>query len=405
MITFKQFIIEGGVAGHMAHPFDLPSANTGKDLINIFKKVILSLKKTPAAVKIDGVNTSIKLVTNSEGNKEFALDRGSNKPEDVEGVTISKLSSRFPEGHGMIQTGKTVLQIFNTSIVEIEPELKKLGMWDNPKIVFNMEYVQGATNVIGYANNFLAIHGLNEIIEVRSPVRGSISRASKEVSYDKKVLKALIEKVNPIAKKYGFDVEHEFEVKIKPVNLENSLNKPLSISYDSKNIVTKSVREWLLKANNPRAEKIKLASGKTISALSLENYKNVIGGIPLNIYLSKDSKDIEKAINGAVFYYATILMGEAVKQSASSSLGSLQTQEGIVIRDPSIASAPVKITGNFILGKEQGKFASKRTEEEEYGVTGQLKNISNVNNANNYQTDPPYSKAIYRGVLTPGMPL
>lgn len=405
MITFKQFLLEGGVAGHMAHPFDLPSANTGKDLINIFKKVISSLEKTPAAVKIDGVNSSIKLVTDAEGNKEFALDRGSNKPEDVEGVTISKLSSRFPEGHGMIQTGKTVLQIFNTSIVEIEPELKKLGMWDNPKIVFNMEYVQGATNVIGYANNFLAIHGLNEIIEVRSPVRGSISRTSREVSYDKKVLKVLIEKVNPIAKKYGFDVEHEFTVEIKPVNLENSLNKPLSISYDSKNIVTKSVREWLFKANNPRAEKIKLASGKTISALSLENYKNVIGGIPLNIYLSKDSKDIEKAINGAVFYYATILMGEAVKQSASSSLGSLQTQEGIVIRDPSIASAPVKITGNFILGKEQGKFASKRTEEEEYGVTGQLKNISNVNNANNYQTDPPYSKAIYRGVLTPGAPL
>jgi hypothetical protein len=405
MISFKQFILEGGVAGHMAHPFDLPSANTGKDLINIFKKAISSLQKTPASVKIDGINTSIKIITNKEGNKEFALDRGSNKPDDVEGVTISKLASRFPAGHGMIQTGKTVLQIFNSSIAEIEPELQKLEMWDNPKIVFNMEYVQGNTNVIGYTNNFLAIHGLNKIIEVRSPVRGSISRASREIFYNKKTLKALIEKINPIARKYGFDVEHEFAVKIKPVNIENSLNKPLSISYSSKNIVTKSIKEWLAKANNPRTEKIKLASNKTISALSLENYKNIVGGIPLNIYLSKDSKDIEKAINGAVFYYATILMGEAVKRASSSSLGSLHTQEGIVIRDPSIASVPVKITGSFILGKEQGKFASKKTEEEEYGVAGQLKNVSNVNNANNYQTDPPYSKAIYRGVLTPGMAL
>ena len=49
-----------------------------------------------------------------------------------------------------------------------------------------MEFVKGATNVIGYANNFLAIHGLNEIIEVKSPVRGSVRRASREIPYDKK---------------------------------------------------------------------------------------------------------------------------------------------------------------------------------------------------------------------------
>ena len=40
MMTFKQFLLEGGVAGHMAHPYDLPSVNTGKDLINIFNKII-----------------------------------------------------------------------------------------------------------------------------------------------------------------------------------------------------------------------------------------------------------------------------------------------------------------------------------------------------------------------------
>lgn len=403
-MTFKQFLLEGGVAGHMAHPFDLPAVNTGKDLINIFNKIVKSLKKTPSSVKIDGVNASIKLITNSEGNKEFAMDRGSNKPEDVEGVTISRLTSRFPEGHGMIETGKTVLNIFNKAIPSIESDLKKLKMWDNSNILFNMEYVKGSTNVIGYANNFLAIHGLNEIVEVRSPVRGSIRRASREINYDKKALQSLISKVDPIAKKEGFDVEHEFSVNLNDINFNKALNSNFTVNYDTKNIVTKPLSSWLQTAKNPKAEKIKLASGKTISAMSLENYKNIIGGIPMNHYLGDNIDAIEKAINGAVFYHATILMGDTLKAGATSKLGGLQNQEGIVIRDRSISPNPLKITGSFITGKEAGKFASiKKTENEEYGIKGQLKNISNINNIHNYETNPPFSKAILRGTLTPGM--
>jgi hypothetical protein len=404
MLTFKQFLLEGGVAGHMAHPFDLPNARTGKDLINIFNKLVNSLKKKPSSVKIDGVNASIKLITNAEGNKEFAMDRGSNRPEDVSGVTIAKLTSRFPAGHGMIDTGKTVLNIFNTAISSIEPELKKLKMWDNPKILFNMEFVKGATNVIGYANNFLAIHGLNEIIQVKSPVRGSISRASREIAYDKKALLALIAKVNPIANKSGFDVEHEFTVEQGNVDFNDALNASFTVNYDTKNIVTKPLKEWLSKAVNPRADKIKLSSGKSIGAMSLENYKNVTGGVPMHTYIGDNKKDIEKAINGALFYYATLKMGDKIKQSANSKLGSIGDQEGIVVRDNTISANPVKITGSFITGKEAGKFA-KKGENEEYGIRGQLNNVDRVNKSFNYQTAPPYSKAILQGRLTPGMPI
>lgn len=392
MITFAQFLLEGGVAGHMAHPFDLPNVNTGRDLINIFNKMVISLKKKPSSVKIDGVNASIKLITNEEGNKEFAMDRGSNKQEDVQGVTIARLTSRFPEGHGMIETGKTVLTIFNTAIPTIQKDLQKLKMWNNPKILFNMEFVKGATNVVGYANNFLAIHGLNEIIEVKSKVRGSVSRASREINYDKKALQDLIAKVDPIAKKYGFDVEHEFAVELKDVNFNDVLNNKFTVSYDSRNFETKPLKDWLLKAKNPRAEKIKIASGKTISAMSLENYKNVVSGIPMVQYIGKDRKTIEKAINGALFYHATILLGDAVKRSANSKLGSLQSQEGIVVRDSTISSSPVKITGSFITGKEAGKFA-KRGENEEQ------RQMSN----NNYMMNPEHGKEGARLTQTPGM--
>jgi len=62
MISFKQFLLEGGAAGHMAHPFDLANVNSGRDLINIFNKLANSLAKKPSVVKIDGVNTSIDLL-------------------------------------------------------------------------------------------------------------------------------------------------------------------------------------------------------------------------------------------------------------------------------------------------------------------------------------------------------
>jgi len=404
MVTFKEFLLEGGAAGHMAHPFDLPGASTGKGLITVFNRIANSLSKKPSVVKIDGVNTSIKLITNQEGIKEFAMDRGSNKPEDVYGVTINTLNKRFPAGHGMLETGKIVLNIFNQAIPSIQPELKKLKLWNNPKILFNMEFVKGATNVVGYANNFLAIHGLNEIIEVKSPVRGSMSRASREIPYDKKALNSLIAKVDPIAKKQNFNVVHEFEVTLSTeVNFNEALNQKLTINYDTKNIQTQTLGQWLSKAKNPRADKIKLSSGKTISAMSLENYKNVTGGVPMNTYIGSDKKSIQRAIDGAVFYYATILMGDVIKNAASSSLGNLNTQEGIVVRDASISPNPVKITGGFILSKETGKFhqlKSQQNEEEDYLTT-----VDNINSPMNYQTNPPYGKEGSRLTLTPKMPV
>ena len=403
-MTFKQFLLEGGVAGHMAHPYDLPVVNTGRDLINIFNKISISLAKKPSAVKIDGVNASIKLITNGKGNKEFAMDRGSNKPEDVEGVTIEKLGLRFPEGHGMRDTGKIVLEIFNQALPSVEKQLKQLKMWDNDNILFNMEFVKGATNVIGYVNNFLAIHGLNEIVQVKSPIRASVSRASREITYDKKALQSLIETVKPIAKKYGFDVVNEFAVTLaSKIDFNPELNSKFSVSYDSRNIQTHPLREWLSKAKNPRADKIKLASGKSIGAMSLENYKNMSAGVPLNHYLGANTKDYQKAIDGAVLVHATILMGQKIKDTATSELGSVGTQEGIVIRDSNISVNPLKITGNFFTGKESGRIKQLKTQEQEEGIKGQLASTNRVQDKMNYQTNPVGGKEGARLTLTPGM--
>lgn len=387
-VTRLDYIEEGGAAGHMDHPFDLPQVKTGRDLINVFNKAIASIQKAPPSVKIDGVNASIKLVTNPDGSLEFGLDRGSNKPLDVKGVTVDDLSSRFGEGHGMLTIGREVLDIFNKALPVIKEDLQKLGFFKKP-LLFNMEYVKGGTNVIGYADNFLAIHGINEIYEVKSPVRGSISRSTKEISYNTNVMNDLIEKVNKIAKNYGFKILGSVPASLKTkVDLTSALNTELTVKYSDHSAETKTLKGWLEKVKNPRGQKITLSSGKKVDALSKQVYTDVLNGATLNQYVKDgDKKSIDEAIAGAVFYHATRLLGQRIIDSMTSEMGDITNHEGVVIRDSSISSKPFKITGNFIVRGLESKFAQQENEE---SVTGLLRNIATVNN--NY-LNPPYSRA------------
>ena len=151
----------GGAAGHMAHPFDLGWVNSGSDLLDFFEKARTFIeKKGAAAVKIDGVNVSFKLV--GDEHKQFAVDRGSLKSIDIEGITMSRVDDRFPEGHGMRPAIRTLLTILNKALPNIQKELQELGMWDDPSRFLNTEYVAGTTNVTKYDENFLAIHGLSQ---------------------------------------------------------------------------------------------------------------------------------------------------------------------------------------------------------------------------------------------------
>lgn len=401
MNTFKQFLIEGGVAGHMAHPFDLPQVHTGNDLLKVFEESLASLQKAPAAVKIDGINVSIKLIVNPEGDYEFALDRGSNKPADVQGVTIDTLDQRFPQGHGMIQIGSIVLSIFNRSISVIKDELDQLGFIKNRNKIFNMEYVKGNTNVVGYKDNFLAIHGINEVFTVKSPVRGSVSRASKEVKYSKKALSNLIKKINPIAQRYDFNITGEIPASIsEKVDFNKELNSVFAVKFNNDHAEVKTLKNWLNIAKNPRAKMINLKDGKRIGALSKFVYTTILNGTALDSFI-KNEKDYNEAISGAIIYHATRVLGNRILSSLKSPLGVVTDQEGIVIRDPSISRHPFKITGEFIVKGMTSPFQQKNKQpqlaaaENEEGVGGLIGSINYANTGNyldnkNYVTRPPY---------------
>jgi len=382
------FLKEGGAGGHMQHPFDLSDVKNGEDLRDFFEKAGEVVKKSQA-VKIDGVNVSFKLISDEKGRKEFAVDRGSTKPIDIEGVSIDRVSERFPKvGHGMRGAIKTLLTIFNEALPKIEPELKKLGMWDNPAVFLNTEYVAGTTNVTEYDHNFLAIHGVNQFYEKTNSRTGverrglerptiwdpdkekevPIKDPSVEIAYDPEALQKLTDKVEPFAKKYDFEIYTTVPTSFKEeaeINFSDTLKEPFTVVFSEEDEVTQSLEDWLKEVDNPRHKFIKKIDGKKIGALSKEVYTNILGGKAITSFVSEE-EDVKPAIAGAVFYHATRMLGNDILRALTSPMGDVTDHEGVVIRHKNFGQKPVKITGEFILGGMRTSFQESKEYSEDF---------------------------------------
>jgi hypothetical protein len=339
-----EVLTEGGAGGHMDHPFDF--AANGKQLVDVFVKTIETLKKGAGSVKIDGVNASIRL---SKG--QFVMDRGSAKPFDIQGMRPDDLAKRWPtdpasgQEHGFVKIGAKVLNIFDAAIPSTKSELKKLGMLDNPNILLNIEYVEGQTNVVGYGDigNFLAIHGLKEIKPKNIGKDGQVkSRVATEINYDHDAMQSYINKLNAVAKKYGFKVLGSIGTTFKSnPNLTRPLGEKVTL-YPDGNPVTKSLKDWL--------------KGISIQTPLITREQFVKASDSKNISADFQGEDIKKIINDTIVYIATVKLGDEILKNATSEIGDLEKHEGIVVRDPSIHSKPYKITGGFIIKGLQSGF-------------------------------------------------
>jgi hypothetical protein len=69
-----------------------------------------------------------------------------------------------------------------------------------------------------------------------------------------------------------------------------------------------------------------------------------------------DEKDIGWVVSGAVMYHATRTLGNVLLAAVNSEIGTADTQEGIVIRDKNISTAPFKVTGEFIVRGMESQF-------------------------------------------------
>ena len=335
----KKLLTCGGAGGHMAHPFDF--VNTGTELVDVFAKAVKSLKQGAGSVKIDGVNASIRMV-----NGQFVIDRGSAKPLDIKGTRPEDLPNRFKPGHGFINIGTKVINIFDEAIPSTQTELKTLGLLDNPNILFNIEYVEGQTNVVGYKWNFLAIHGLKEIKSKTFGKDGSVkSREAVEIPYDKTdktAMQSYINKLNKVAMKRGFKVLGSIDTTFKSnPNLASVLTQPVTL-YPTGEVVTKSLKDWLTGLNFKTPL---ITREQFLKAVDSKNISQDFAG-----------QDVNKIVNDSIVYLTTIKLGDEILKNTTSEIGDLDKHEGIVIRDTDIYNGPFKITGNFIIKGLESKF-------------------------------------------------
>jgi hypothetical protein len=400
MIAFKEFLLlEGGAAGHMAHPFDLQNVKTGTDLINFFKAAANSVKNKKTAVKFDGLNASVKLITNEEGKIEYALDRGSAKEIDIKGITLVNLDQRFDKGHGMIQVTNFLLPILNSTIDTTLPELKKLGLFKKNRFL-NIEYITRQTNVTQYDRNMIVIHGINEFVPRVGKNGRILSRTSVEVAYSRPVLNELVKKIKPVFAQHDFEVFGPTATEIsKDPDYTKTLNTPFGIAYTEADTETRTLGNWLKTAKNPRQAVVRNLQGKKILAMSKANYQYVLSGNSLDKLVGEDKVAAKLVADGAIFYQATRLLGNALLNSLSSEAGELTNHEGIVIRDSRVASVPVKVTGEFILKGIASPF--KKSENDESlemapGVAGLIGALNYANTTGEYMSNkskyrqPPY---------------
>jgi len=379
----------GGAAGHMNHPFDLDWVKSGSDLLDFFNRAKTFVEEARGgSVKIDGVNVSFKVVETPNGH-EFAVDRGSMKEIDISGITVDRFAERFPPGHGMRRFVAQLLTILNAAIGDVEPELKTLGMWDDPSMFLNTEYVEGKTNVTQYDENFLAIHGLNQFYQrvaksgaskgnVRpggerptmiNPKNGKevpIKDPSREVSYDPAVMGRLIEKLKPYGEEYGFQIYGDVPTEtMADVDYTGALSEPLSIRVSDDRTIKKSLGEWLQEATNPgyRSMKVRVADdhgeAKTMTwhPLHKDLYKILSNG-KQSVVDTVDEQDAADAIYGTVFMHAARMLGNEMLRALTSPMGDVINHEGVVLRDEETfgTTKPVKITGEFIVGGTASDF-------------------------------------------------
>lgn len=383
----------GGSAGHMRHPHDLDSVNSGNDLIKLFEDIRLKIEnlETTPNVKIDGINVSFKYA-----NGEFAVDRGSLQEIDTSGVTMSRIGERFPPGHGMVKAITTLLTILNEAEPIIRPEIKRLGLIDNPFYFLNTEYVEGTTNSIGYQEDFIAIHGVNAFYEksfrgntrigLPRPIDPVTSKPEKdpsvEIPYDKNAMMSLIQKLNPIAKKYNYKVYGPIPTSSKQTNIdfEKSLSTPISINISPDVLLSHPELSKYLNKNlgqllnsiqqkpgrYPNYPLYLMNDGKKRNPYHKETYLQIIEeGIPVDQLCPPEN--IEPFVKGAILMHADRLLGNDILSGLTSEIGDMVGDdgghEGVVIRDDSFGPYPFKLTGEFIKTGMFGVISQKMADQ------------------------------------------
>ena len=204
----------GGSGGHMRHPHDLDEVKTGEDIIALFRAIPNYLRSeeftsgAASSLKLDGSNNAIKVVRKGKDGIQFAVDRASQSPLDVNGVTLDKIKQRFTKvmksgevkfNAGLANSSAGLINMMDKAY-KSNPErmwelLQRLGLIDkegNPDSTkfINIEYIErkaddidletgmGRANAIYYSFDSITFLNISQYYQVER--KGIVIRPGAE---------------------------------------------------------------------------------------------------------------------------------------------------------------------------------------------------------------------------------
>ena len=152
-VDCNTYIVEGGAAGHMAHPFDYTEF-TGEELLELVDS-LFGGKIEDVKEKLDGTN--LHATMNNQGQVVFIRNK-SNLNSETGGMSIEDMAAKWADKPSVQNTFLTAGRI-------IKEIFEKLGKkYFNPdaetRKVINCEcIIAGKTNIMPYAEDRVAFHG------------------------------------------------------------------------------------------------------------------------------------------------------------------------------------------------------------------------------------------------------
>jgi hypothetical protein len=185
---YEDLILEGGAAGHMAHPFDDKSLTFGdfKKLIEAGLSGELNFEEDPTE-KTDGQNV---FATVQDGQVKFAR----NKTELITPMDLAAFKQKF-DGHAsqmVEETFKLAAEDLANSLPKLS--VKDLEVFDNGKNFMNMELIYSKNpNVIYYDRDIIQFHGI-KITDGQGNIIGEDNKPASSIAKALESVKANIGK-------------------------------------------------------------------------------------------------------------------------------------------------------------------------------------------------------------------
>jgi len=150
---YYELINEGGMGGHMAHPYEYDELTFGdlKEMINqLFNGDITEIKE-----KLDGTN--IQATVNNHGEVVFIRNKGDLNSENG-GMSVNDMANKWADkpavAKNYIKAGEVIKKIFS------KINNKFFNPNDRTRVIVNCECISaGQTNVMLYETDRVAFHG------------------------------------------------------------------------------------------------------------------------------------------------------------------------------------------------------------------------------------------------------